>query len=105
MEDLPSKEIAALLNRIAQGDDQAVRTLYQHYQRSVYAFIRHKVSNEAAAQEILNDTFLVMCQKPHVFNGSSKFHTWLCGIAKNKCLDWRRKQARQPVAEEIDEET
>ena len=36
MEDLPSKEIAALLNRIAQGDDQAVRTLYQHYQRSVY---------------------------------------------------------------------
>lgn len=104
MEDLPKHQISDLLNRITQGDDQAVGVLYRHYHRSVYAFIRHLVPVDEAVGEILNDTFLVMCRKPGAFNGTSKFHTWLCGIARNKGLDWLRRHGRETTMQQIDQE-
>lgn len=94
MTDLPEKEIQSLLNRIAQGDDQAVSRLYLHYQRGLYAFIRMRVADDSDAEEILHDTFMVVIKKPLSFNATSKFSTWLCAIAKNKTLDWWRRKER-----------
>ncbi len=106
MKDLPAKELQKLLNLIALGDNKAVETIYRHYQASVYAFIRLRVRDDEAAEEILNDTFMIAIQKPAQFNGTSEFKTWLCGIAKNVCGTWMRKQnsgvARSIV--EVDEE-
>ena len=94
MQDLPEKEIQSLLNQIALGDDQAVSRIYLHYQRSLYAFIRLRVADDNDAEEILHDTFMVMCKKPLSFNSGSKFSTWLYAIAKNKTLDWWRRKGR-----------
>lgn len=104
MNDLPGHEISDLLNRIERDDNQAVGKLYRHYQQAVHAFIRRRVPDDAAAEEILIDTFLVMCRKPGAFDGTSKFSTWLCGIARNKALDWLRAHGRQAELVEIDEE-
>jgi RNA polymerase sigma-70 factor (ECF subfamily) len=92
MKDLPAKELQKLLNLIALGDNKAVETIYRHYQASVYAFIRLRVRDDQAAEEILNDTFMIAIQKPAQYNGTSEFKTWLCGIAKNVCGTWMRKQ-------------
>ena len=106
MKDLPAKELQNLLNQVALGDNKAVESIYRHYQASIYAFIRLRVRDEDAAEEILNDTFMIAIQKPDQFNGTSEFKTWLCGIAKNVCGTWMRKQntgiARSIVA--IDDE-
>lgn len=92
MKDLQRKELQDLLNQIALGDNKAVETLYRHYQASLYAFIRMRIRDDDAAEEILNDTFMVAIQKPGQFTGESSYHTWLCGIAKNVCGTWLRKQ-------------
>ena len=92
MKDLPAKELHKLLNLIAHGDNKAVETIYRHYQASLYAFIRLRVRDDGAAEEILNDTFMIAIQKPEQYNGTSEFKTWLCGIAKNICGTWMRKQ-------------
>ena len=92
MKDLPLKELKILLNKVAVGDNKAVETIYNHYQASLYAFIRLRVRDEEAAEEILNDTFMIAIKKPKQFDGSSEFKTWLCGIAKNVCGTWIRKQ-------------
>lgn len=92
MKDLPLKELKILLNKVAAGDNKAVETIYNHYQASLYAFIRLRVRDEEAAEEILNDTFMIAIKKPEKFDGSSEFKTWLCGIAKNVCGTWIRKQ-------------
>lgn len=106
MKDLPAKELQKLLNQVALGDNKAVETIYRHYQASVYAFIRLRVRDDEAAEEILNDTFMIAIQKPEQFNGTCEFKTWLCGIAKSLCGTWMRKQntgiARSIV--DIDEE-
>lgn len=104
MNELPREEINNLLNRIAQGDDKAVTTLYMHYQRGLFAFIRLRVPDDTDAENILNDTFMVLCKKPESFNDESKFSTWLYGIAKNKTLDWWRRKGRMAESVEMDDE-
>jgi RNA polymerase sigma-70 factor, ECF subfamily len=80
-----------LLNLIAGGDIKAATQLFSSFQGSVYAFIRLQVPNDAVAEEILNETFMIAFSKPTRFDGSSTFTTWLCGIAKNLCRNWHRK--------------
>lgn len=92
MKDLPEEELTVLLNKIAQGDNKAVEMVYRHYHASVFAFIRLRVRDDAAAEEILNDTFMIAFRKPGQYNRGSTFKTWLCGIAKNVCGTWLRKK-------------
>lgn len=110
MKDLQSTELKALLNQITVGDNKAIETIYLHYQASIYAFIRLRVRDDEAAEEIMNDTFLIAFQKPEKYDGSAEFMTWLCGIAKNVCGTWIRKQNTEmarsimDVAEDLLEE-
>ena len=92
MKDLPKKELEILLNKVAIGDNKAVEKIYRHYQASLFAFIRLRVRDDEAAEEILNDTFMIAIKKPKQYDGSCEYMTWLCGIAKNVCGTWIRKQ-------------
>lgn len=105
MDDLPVTNVKSLLNQIVAGDDKAIETLYRHYQRPLFAYVRHLISVDEVADDIVHDTFLVVQQKPLSFDGSCKFFTWLCAIAKNKARDWQRKNIRRQklVVEELDE--
>lgn len=99
MGDLPQQQLAELLNRIGRGDDRAASTLYRHYYAYVHAFIRYRIRDEQAAEEIAHDVFLAVCRNPAAFQGQAKFSTWLGAIASNKSVDWLRRRGRTTVAE------
>jgi RNA polymerase sigma-70 factor (ECF subfamily) len=105
MDDLSPTHLQVLLNQIAQGHDKAMEALYRHYHRQLFAYIRHLVPVDEAAEEILQDTFMAVHNKPLAYNGECKFFTWLCSIAKNKALDWWRTMKRQQTKDmtELDE--
>lgn len=92
MKDLPQKELQALLNQIGSGNNKAVETVFRHYQAALFAFIRLRIRDDSAAEEILNDTFMIAFRKTAQYDGTAEFKTWLCGIAKNVCGTWIRKQ-------------
>ena len=92
MKDLPYNELSVLLKQIAKSDQKAIEKVFNHYRSSLFAFIRLRIRDEEAADEILNDTFLTAFRKPEQYNGSCEYKTWLCGIAKNVCGTWLRKQ-------------
>ena len=93
------------LNRIGKGCHQSAAELFREHQNALYAFIRLRVGNDEAAEEILNDTFMVAFKRPHRFDGTCEYRTWLIGIAKRLCSNWLRKHARvrQIEAEPLDE--
>jgi RNA polymerase sigma-70 factor (ECF subfamily) len=95
MDELSSPQLSRLLNRIADHDDKAIEQLYRHYHRPLYAFVRHLIRVEEAAEDIVHDTFLAVRKNPLGYDGSCKFFTWLCAIAKNKALDYQRKTQRR----------
>jgi RNA polymerase sigma-70 factor, ECF subfamily len=95
-------EIGALLQRIARGDEAAMRALHLHYNRRVYAFVVRRLQDPAEAEEVVVDTMYEIWKHPLRFRGESRFSTWLLGIARHKLLNVVR--AREPAHEEINDE-
>ena len=75
-----------LLDRIAQGDRQALRELYLAYYQPVLRFIHRITRQFDLAQEGVNDVMLVIWDNSDSFRHRSKVSTWIMGIAYRKAL-------------------
>lgn len=93
--------IEALLQRIAERDQAAFRTLYDMFARRVYAFLVHRFQQESLAEEVVSDTLLHVWKSPGSFRGESAFSTWLLGVARFKMLE--RLRQRPDPEEDIDD--
>jgi RNA polymerase sigma-70 factor, ECF subfamily len=60
-------------------------------QRSLYGYIFSLVGSSEAADEILQETNLLICKKISQFDGNVKFITWACEIARYKVLEYQKK--------------
>nr|WP_241188239.1 sigma-70 family RNA polymerase sigma factor [Pseudohalocynthiibacter aestuariivivens] len=83
------------LERVANGDRQAIGLLYQRYHKRVFHFVRRYVSDVGAAEDLTNDVFIEVWQKASAYEGRSKVSSWLLGVARYKALSEVRK--KKPV--------
>ncbi|MGA2062841.1 MAG: sigma-70 family RNA polymerase sigma factor [Thermoguttaceae bacterium] len=60
-------------------------------QRSLYGYVFSLVGSSEAADEILQETNLLICKKINQFDGKVKFITWACEIARYKVLEYQKK--------------
>ena len=58
-----------------------------------FAFVR--LRNEAAAEDLVQETLLSAIQSIERFGGASTERTWLVGILKHKIIDYYRKNSKQ----------
>lgn len=98
---MEADEIARLLERVAQRDEQAFLTLYRAHSRKLYAYALRQLSNEAEAEEVVSDTLYEVWSRPENFHGQSQFGTWLIGIARNKALMRLRSRYAAPPSEDL----
>lgn len=75
-----------LLNRIAGGDRDALRELYENYYYSLLRFMCRITGQLELAREGVNDVLLVVWRNSQSFDGRSRVSTWLMGIAYRKAL-------------------
>jgi RNA polymerase sigma-70 factor, ECF subfamily len=74
-----------LMSRLADGDNGAFDYLYDRYSRRLLYFIcRMLEGDEAQAQDVLQEVFLVLVEKKGRFRKGSRFATWIFTIARNK---------------------
>lgn len=66
-------------------------------QRGLYAYIMSLAGDAQAAEEILQETNLVLWRRLPEFEGRSKFMTWACGIALRQAMSYRRKSASRAM--------
>jgi RNA polymerase sigma-70 factor (ECF subfamily) len=84
-----------LRDSILSGDRVAADGLFRREMESVYEFVHYRVGRQQAlAEDVTQDTFVTAFQRLDSYDGRSTLHTWLCGIARNKIREQRRK--RQP---------
>jgi RNA polymerase sigma-70 factor (ECF subfamily) len=79
-----------LLERIRAGDDGAFQRLYRIYHPRLTNFLLKMVRRPQLVEEVLNDTMMVVWQRPDSFHGGSKLSTWIFAIAYRKALKARR---------------
>ncbi|MCP4673188.1 MAG: sigma-70 family RNA polymerase sigma factor [Desulfobacula sp.] len=68
----------------------------------LYSFALYRIQDEAAAQDLVQDTLMGALKSKKNFKGQSSEKTWLTSILKYKIIDFIRKKYREPRLEEID---
>jgi len=89
-----------LAARAAAGDDRAFEEILARYERRVFR-LACRLTSEADAPDVLQNTFLQVYRHLPSFRGESQFATWLYRIATNAALMLRRARTRRP-AESLD---
>lgn len=74
-------------------DGRALVQLYDRYGRVVYALILRIVRNQAAAEDLVHETFLRVWNRAQSFDASKgAVGPWLLAVARNRAIDHLRSQ-------------
>ncbi len=93
-----------LIKALRKGNEAAVQQLIQQYYPPVYRYVCTKVTNQADAQDILQETFLRFMKQIPTYRIQEKLAGYLYRIASSCCIDHLRKEQRHrhlPIEEEI----
>lgn len=93
-------EDARLVARTAEGDRAAFTALVSRHQSAVFRFARALTSNDAEAEDVLQQTFLSAFRNAAGFRGEATARTWLFTIARNAAWHARQKLARETPEDE-----
>ena len=77
---------AALLARAQHGDRGAHSELYEMFAGMVFTLARRMLASKAAAEDVLQDTFIEVFRKIGAYRGEAELGFWVKRIAINKCL-------------------
>ncbi|MCC6466287.1 MAG: RNA polymerase sigma factor [Planctomycetes bacterium] len=83
-----------LMRRVAQGDDDAFRLLFERHYRLAYSVIYRHIGVQSVAEDLVQDAFLRVYRAAPKYEPSAKFSTWLYTIVSNLCLNYKRDRAR-----------
>ena len=86
---------AALLARIATGDQAALKGFFVRHRTGVFRFIVRLTRSEAVAEELVNEVFLEVWRHADRYEGRSSPTTWLLSIARNKAISTLRKRREE----------
>jgi RNA polymerase sigma-70 factor (ECF subfamily) len=109
-EQLDPKSDAAIMLRVAEGDEAGFNYLAQKYHRPMIHFLYRMVGNQAVAEELAQEVFLRVYRARSSYRAEARFSTWLYRIATNLAVnharDTRHERSAQTVyLDQPDEET
>jgi RNA polymerase sigma factor (sigma-70 family) len=85
---------AATINvQMTESKSNSIATIVREYSRRLFGFIRKRVTNEADAEDILQDVFYQLLGNKEPID---QITAWLFTVARNKITD--RKRKKQAVA-------
>jgi RNA polymerase sigma-70 factor (ECF subfamily) len=91
---------AALMRRIAGGDETALAAVYDRYARLVYSVALRVLGHADVAEEVLQDIFYQLWRSASTFNPSrGSLSGWLLVCARNRAISRLRGRAAEPEAE------
>ncbi|MBL0386097.1 RNA polymerase sigma factor [Tumebacillus sp. ITR2] len=92
------------IKKVLAGDESCYRLLVERYQALVYTIALRMVRDRTEAEDIAQDVFLKAYRTLADFREEASFKTWVCKIATNRCIDWKRKHGtRQERTAQVEE--
>lgn len=81
-----------LLAKVRAGDRSAFERLYRIYHPRLTRFLHTLMRRPTLVEEVVNDTMMVVWNRPDSFHGASKLSTWVFSIAYRKAMKALHKQ-------------
>ena len=93
MEDTQTHPEIQTMQKIIDSDAAALEELYDRYSQILYTLINKIVEDNAVAEELLADVFLLVWKKGDRFNlSTNNLYTWLVRLAYNKAVDRKKRE-------------
>jgi len=83
-----------------KGETAALDELYQRYHRAVFALAYRYLRNPERASDAVQETFFRVFRSRETYRPSSKFSSWLFRVARNYCIDEKRRYWNRQVISE-----
>lgn len=80
-------------------------TWLDQYGGYLYRFALARISDQAVAEDLVQETFLAALHGRKSFKGRSTIKTWLSAILKHKIVDYLRKKSREQLINDTDQIT
>ncbi|MEZ6197525.1 MAG: sigma-70 family RNA polymerase sigma factor [Planctomycetota bacterium] len=83
---------AILVTRTRAGDERAFEELVRRYTPKVWSLVTGMIRDRDACEDVVQDVFFKVHTKLDLFEGKSRFFTWVYRIAFNTATDWLKKK-------------
>ncbi len=95
--DVAPADEQAIIARCLAGERTAYAVLVERYKRLVHDVVYRMLGDPQEAEDVAQETFVKAYLSLRGFRGESRFSTWLCRIALNRCKDVLRRRKREPL--------
>jgi RNA polymerase sigma-70 factor (ECF subfamily) len=86
----------ALIAACQSGDWSGYGQLVERYRRLVWAAVDAVLDDPSQVEDVVQEVFVRVYEKLHLFGFRSSFSSWLWKLARNHALHQRRKIQRRP---------
>jgi RNA polymerase sigma-70 factor (ECF subfamily) len=89
--------------RLAAGDETALGDLYDQFAAYVYGLALRITASEAAAEDVTQEVFVSMWERPGMFDPArGSLRSFLGTLAHRRAVDWVRREAAERRRRERD---
>jgi RNA polymerase sigma-70 factor (ECF subfamily) len=99
---IPDAELAQC---VAAGDHSAFELLMRRYNQTLYRTARSILRDDAEAEDVVQDAYLLAYRGIGTFRGDAKLSTWLTRIVVNEAIARSRKTSRRAEIIQLTGET
>ena len=88
-------EFGALLLAAQGGDQDAYRDLLEGLRAPLHSYLRRRLRDEDAVEDVCQDVLLTMHRVRHTFEPGRAFEPWFYAIARSRFIDHLRRRRRR----------
>lgn len=83
-----------LMEGVAERNERDFEELFRRYQARLGSFFLQRTRDPQAAEELVQETMMVVWQRATSFDQTSRPSSWIFGIGYRKYLEWQRKNSK-----------
>jgi RNA polymerase sigma-70 factor (ECF subfamily) len=90
-------DVELWVQQAQQGCLQAFECLYRHFKGRIYALCFRMCANEALAEELMQEAFVLAWRKIQSFKAEAQFGTWLHRLCSNLVISYFRRNKHREL--------
>lgn len=94
--DSVEQEAKALARGLRSRDPDLLDRLIEQYQYRLFRYLFYLMGSRETAEDLFQETWIRVLERGHLYDGKSKFETWLFSIARHLAIDVLRRK-KTPV--------
>ena len=75
-----------IVSQFIKGDESSFKVIFNFFYPRIYHFVREYIPNDDLAENMVQDTFLILWEQKQNLNEETNLNAWLYTVARNNCL-------------------